>query len=166
MKTKKDLIVVISMFADNPVASTKKKGKMTIMDLNNEDSAGEDENDEGVADVEKKAMASHVHLSFNQRRAWAVSLACGTTNVTKITPPQGDLFSMFHRKAKDGTTPGPAGPPAQYNSYYPYPMPPLFGGLPPAFPGYHPHPPAASQLPSGSAIHPQLSSDPAEEDVS
>jgi hypothetical protein len=42
-------------------------------------------------------------------------------------------------------------------------MPPLFGG---SLPGYHPHPPAAPQLPSGSAIHPQLSSDPPEEDVS
>jgi hypothetical protein len=84
-------------------------------------------------------------------------------NVTKTTPPQGDLFTMFHRKAKDGPVPGAAGPPAQYNPYFPYPMLPLFSG---SLPGYHPHPPAAPQLPSSSAIHPQLSSDLPEEDVS
>ncbi|KAJ7847578.1 hypothetical protein B0H14DRAFT_3453663 [Mycena olivaceomarginata] len=198
-KTQKDVSVVISVFPDNymlslramtkkkPAAPTKKKGKMTIMDLNNDDSAGEDDDDEGVADAEKKAMAeldaeyrkcmrygptyvckidrsgTHIHLSFNQRRTWAVSLACRTNNVTKTTPPQGDLFTMFHRKAKDGPVPGAAGPPAQYNPYFPYPMPPLFGG---SLPGYHPHPPAAPQLPSSSAIHPQLLSDPPEEDVS
>ncbi|KAF8144815.1 hypothetical protein K438DRAFT_1782438 [Mycena galopus ATCC 62051] len=166
-----------------PAVSTKKKGKMAIMDLNNADSAGEDDEDEGIADGEKKAMAEldaeyrkcmrcgsayvckidrsgqHVHLSFNQRCAWAVSLACGTNNVTKTTPPQGDLFVMFHRKAKEGPTPGPAGPPAQYNPYFPYPMPPLF-------PQYHQHGPPTPQLPSGPAIHPQLSSDPPEENVS
>ncbi|KAF7358133.1 hypothetical protein MVEN_00861400 [Mycena venus] len=131
-------------------AVTKKSGKMAIMDLNNDDSAGEDDDDEGVADGEKKAMTEldaeyrkcmccgptvvckidrsgeHVHLSFNQRCAWAVSLACGTNHVTKTTPPQGNLFSMFHRKAKDEPTPGPAAP-GQYNPYFPYPMPPLFG---------------------------------------
>ncbi|KAF8143233.1 hypothetical protein K438DRAFT_1945901 [Mycena galopus ATCC 62051] len=199
-KTKKDVSIVISGFPDNymlslramikkkkPTATTKKKGKMTIMDLNNDDSVGEDDDDEGVADGEKKAMAEldaeyrkcmrcgptyvckidrsgvHVHLSFNQRRAWAVSLACGTNNVTKTTPLQGDLFTMFHRKVKDVPTPGPAGPPAQYNPYFPYPMPSLFSG---PLPGYHPHPPAVPQLSSSSAIHPQLSSDPPEEDVS
>ncbi|KAJ6474919.1 hypothetical protein C8R45DRAFT_935453 [Mycena sanguinolenta] len=199
-KTKKDVSVVISVFPDNymlslramikkkkPAATTKKKGKMTIVDLNNDDSAGEDGDDEDIADGERKAMAEldaeyrkcmrcgptfvckidrsgvHIHLSFNQRRAWAVSLACGTNNVTKTTPPQGDLFTMFHRKAKNGPEPGVAGPPAQYNRYFPYPMPPLFGG---SLPGYHPHPPAAPQLPSSSTIHPQLSSDPPEEDVS
>ncbi|KAF8160542.1 hypothetical protein K438DRAFT_1985644 [Mycena galopus ATCC 62051] len=195
MTTKKDLSVVISVFPDNymlslrattkkkPAVSTKKKGKMAIMDLNNADSAGEDDEDEGIADGEKKAMVEldaeyrkcmrcgsayvckidrsgqHVHLSFNQRRAWAVSLACGTNNVTKTTPPQGGLFVMFHRKAKEGPTPGPAGPPAQYNPYFPYPMPPLF-------PQYHQHGPPTPQLPSGPAIHPQLSSDPPEENVS
>ncbi|KAJ7330469.1 hypothetical protein DFH08DRAFT_940360 [Mycena albidolilacea] len=198
-KTKKDVSIVISVFPDNymlslcamtkkkPAAPTKKKGKMTIMDLNNDDSAGEDDNDEGVADAEKKAMAelnaeyckcmrcgptyvckidrsgTHIHLSFNQHRAWAVSLACRTNNVTKTTPLQGDLFTMFHRKAKDGPVLGVVGPPAQYNPYFPYTMPPLFGG---SLPGYHPHPPAAPQLPSSSAIHPQLSSDLPEEDVS
>ncbi|KAJ7832875.1 hypothetical protein B0H14DRAFT_3871832 [Mycena olivaceomarginata] len=192
-KTKKDVSVIISVFPENymlslratikkkPAATTKKKGKMTIMDLNNDDSAEEDDNDGGVADGEKNAMAeldaeyrkcmrcgptyvckidrsgAHIHLSFNQRRAWA---ACGTNNVTKTTPPQGDLFTMFHRKAPAAR---PAEPPAQYNPYFPYPMPPLFGG---SLPGYHPHPPATPQLPSSSAIHPQLSSDPPEEDVS
>ncbi|KAF8188188.1 hypothetical protein K438DRAFT_979548 [Mycena galopus ATCC 62051] len=110
-KTKKDVSIVISVFPDNymlslramikkkkPTATTKKKGKMTIMDLNNDDSVGEDDDDEGVADGEKKAMAEldaeyrkcmrcgptyvckidrsgvHVHLSFNQCHAWAVSL--------------------------------------------------------------------------------------------
>ncbi|KAJ6540646.1 hypothetical protein B0H19DRAFT_1381659 [Mycena capillaripes] len=201
MATKKDLSVAISVFPDNymaslratmkkqPAASTKKKGKMTIMDLNNTDSAGEDDDDEAVADGEKRAMAEldaeyrkcmrccptyvckidrsgeHVHLSFNQRRAWAVSMACGTNNVTKTTPPQGDLFTMFHRKAKEGPTPVPAGPSAQYHPYYPYPMLPLFGDPQQAFPRYH-HAPPAPQLPSGPAIHPHLSSDPPEEDVS
>ncbi|KAJ7933350.1 hypothetical protein B0H13DRAFT_2507005 [Mycena leptocephala] len=185
-KTKKDYMLSLraTIKKKKSAATTKKKGKMAIMDLNNDDSAEEDDDDEGVADGEKKAMAeldaeyrkcmrcgptyvckidrsgAHIHLSFNQRRAWAVSLACGTNNVTKTTPPQGDLFTMFHRKAPAA---GPAEPPAQFNPYYPYPMPPLFGG---SLPGYHPHPPAAPQLPSGSAIHPQLSSDPPEEDVS
>jgi hypothetical protein len=52
----------------------------------------------------------HVHLKFPQRRAWAVSLvrvnsfsgilihrliqACGTQKVTKITPPQSELFRL------------------------------------------------------------------------
>ncbi|KAJ6486629.1 hypothetical protein C8R45DRAFT_930267 [Mycena sanguinolenta] len=96
----------------------------------------------------------------------AVSLACRTNKVTKTTPPEGNLFSMFHCKTKEATPPGPAEPPAQYNSYYPYSMPPLFPGQPPAFLGYHPYPPAAQQLPSGSAIHPMLSSDPPDDDVS
>ncbi|KAJ7355350.1 hypothetical protein DFH08DRAFT_1052210, partial [Mycena albidolilacea] len=152
-KTKKDVSVIISYMLSlramikKPAATTKKKGKMTIMDLNNDDSAEEDDNDGGVADGEKNAMAeldaeyrkcmrcgptyvckidrsgAHIHLSFNQRCAWAVSLACGTNNVTKTTPPQGDLFTMFHRKAPAA---GPAEPPAQYNPYFPYPMPPLF----------------------------------------
>ncbi|KAJ7803050.1 hypothetical protein B0H14DRAFT_2613705 [Mycena olivaceomarginata] len=57
MTTKKDLSVVIPVFPDNymlslhtmtkkkPAASTKKKGKMTFIDLNNNDSAGENDND-------------------------------------------------------------------------------------------------------------------------
>jgi hypothetical protein len=85
------------MTKKKPTAS-KKKGKTTIMDLNNNESA--DENDTGMEDGEKKAMAEldtkyrkcmccgpeyvceidrgdeHVHLSFNQRCAWAVSLVC------------------------------------------------------------------------------------------
>jgi hypothetical protein len=76
-----------------------KKGKMTAIDLENDDTDGDGEGDEGVEDAEKKAMAdldaayrtcvkcgtahlckidragNHVHLTFSQRRAWAVSLA-------------------------------------------------------------------------------------------
>ncbi|KAJ7717175.1 hypothetical protein B0H14DRAFT_3522057 [Mycena olivaceomarginata] len=166
-KTKTDVSVLVSVFPDNymlslraitkkkPTAS-KKKGKTTIMDLNNDESA--DENDAGVEDGEKKAMAE---LDAEYRK-------CLRKNrVTKTTPPEGDLFSMFHRKAKDGPTPGSAGPLGlgQYNPYYPYPMPPLFGGPPPGFPSYHPHLPPAQQLPSESAIHPMLSSDPPDDDV-
>jgi hypothetical protein len=92
--------------------------------------------------------------------------ACGTNNVTKTTPPQGELFSMFHRKPKDGPTVGPAGPPAQYHPYYPYPIPPLFGGPSADFSGYHSHPPTAQHIPSGSSIHLMLSSDPPDDDVS
>jgi hypothetical protein len=94
------MVSLRAMTKKKSAASTKKKGKMTIMDPNNNDSAGEDDDNEGVADGEKKAMAEldaeyrkcmrcgatfvckidrsgeHVHLSFNQSRAWAVSLVC------------------------------------------------------------------------------------------
>ncbi|KAJ7923950.1 hypothetical protein B0H13DRAFT_2399012 [Mycena leptocephala] len=113
---------MVSLRAKNkkkaPVTKTGKgKGKLTVMDLDHNESAGEDDDDEDVEAGEKKALSeldaeyrkcircgpsvmckidrggNHVSLSFPQRRAWAVSLACGTKGVTKTTPPDaGALF--------------------------------------------------------------------------
>ncbi|KAJ7475364.1 hypothetical protein B0H11DRAFT_2282013 [Mycena galericulata] len=129
-------------------AAPKKKGKMTTIDLDNDDDEGEDDDDEVVAAGEKQALTeleaeykkcvrrgpshlckidrsgTHVHLTFPQRRAWAVSLACGTNTVTKTTPPQSELFSMFHGKAKGVSPPAPAAyPPNPW--YQQMPMAPL-----------------------------------------
>ncbi|KAJ7761290.1 hypothetical protein B0H14DRAFT_2634078 [Mycena olivaceomarginata] len=95
---------------------------------------------------------NHVQLSFPQRRAWAVSLACGTKGVTKTTSPDaGTLFSMFHGTAKARTPPpAPFQPHPQYPPYYP-PMPPLGYGMP-GFPGY-------PQMPVPSHYNPGMSSD-------
>ncbi|KAJ7431853.1 hypothetical protein B0H11DRAFT_1887117 [Mycena galericulata] len=158
-------------------AAPKKKGKMTTIDLDNDDDEGEDDDDEGVAAGEKQALTeleaeykkcarcgpshlckidrsgTHVHLTFPQRRAWAVSLACGTNKVTKTTPPQSELFSMFHGKAKGVSPPAPAAyPPNPW--YQQMPMAPLGFGMP-GFPGYHPPAP-----PPAPPHHPMLSSDP------
>ncbi|KAJ7898004.1 hypothetical protein B0H14DRAFT_3581629 [Mycena olivaceomarginata] len=126
-KTKKDYMLSLcaTIKKKKPAAITKKKGKMTVMDLNNDDSAEEDDNDGGVADDEKNAMAE-LDAEYCKCMRCAPTYACGTNNVTKTTPPQ----------------------PAQYNPYFPYPMPPLFGG---SLPGYHPHPPATLLLSSPPA---------------
>jgi hypothetical protein len=94
---------MLSLRAKNKKTPATKKGKgkaqMTVMDLDNNDSEeGEGENDEDVATGEKKALTeleteyrkcvrcgptvmckidrsgNHIHLTFPQRRAWAVSL--------------------------------------------------------------------------------------------
>ncbi|KAJ7917948.1 hypothetical protein B0H13DRAFT_2439624 [Mycena leptocephala] len=93
---------------------------------------------EGFEDVAK-------HPSLQHQPIRAIP-ACGTNNVTKKTSPQGDLFTIYVPSQSQGW----AGT----------------GTCGTSCPGYHPHPPAAPQLPSSSAIHPQLSSDPPEEDVS
>ncbi|KAJ7429745.1 hypothetical protein B0H11DRAFT_2211911 [Mycena galericulata] len=144
-----ETIYMFSLRAKNKKNATpKKKGKMTTIDLDNDDDEGEDDDDEGVAAGEKQALTeleaeykkcawcgpshlckidrsgTHVHLTFPQRRAWAVSLACGTNKVTKTTPPQSELFSMFHGKAKGASPPAPgAYPPNPW--YQQMPMAPL-----------------------------------------
>ncbi|KAJ7663360.1 hypothetical protein DFH06DRAFT_1324830 [Mycena polygramma] len=170
---------------------SNKKGKMTVMDLDKDDSEEDDDEDvDGIGAAEKKAMSeldaeyrkcvrcgagylckvdkggNHVHLNHPQRRAWAVSLACGTIEVTAKTPPKGELFKMFHGKAKEKTPPpGPSTSQVQYNPYYQYPMPPLGFGPPPTFPGY-PHPPSAPQLPPAQAHSSMMSSDPPDDAAS
>ncbi|KAJ7346310.1 hypothetical protein DFH08DRAFT_810142 [Mycena albidolilacea] len=160
-KTKKDYMLSLcaTIKKKQPAATTKKKGKMTIMDLNNDDSAEEADSDGGVADGEKNTMAE-LDAEYRKCMRCGPTYACGTNNVTKTTPPQGNLFTMFHHKVPAAR---PAEPPAQYNPYFPYPIPPVFSG---SLPGYHPHPLATPQLPSSLAIHSQLSSNPSEEDVS
>ncbi|KAJ7923174.1 hypothetical protein B0H13DRAFT_2316706 [Mycena leptocephala] len=190
--SKKDLSVTIAVFPDNhekkaPAVKkgTKKGGKMTTIDLDNDDTDGD--GDDGVEDAEKKAMAeldaehrtcvkcstahlckidragNHVHLTFPQRRAWAVSLACGAHKVTKSTPPQGGLFQMFHNNNSFN------GPPAAAPTAY---LPPPWYQLPPGHPGgygmtgypavgYAQPPP----LPPVAARQPMMSSDPIEEDA-
>jgi hypothetical protein len=181
------------------IKSGKKKAKMTTLDLENDDTDGEGEGDEGVEDGEKAAMAeldaqyrtcikcgtahlckidragNHVHLSFNQRRAWAVSLvrqsvvpcdgyliccsqACGTLKVTKMTPPQGGLFQMFHKNDSAPATAQAAYPQPQW-----YPPPSGYGV--PGYPGY-PQPPLLPQFapPLPPPVPPMMSSDPVEED--
>ncbi|KAJ6448753.1 hypothetical protein C8R45DRAFT_1132733 [Mycena sanguinolenta] len=112
-KTKKDVSVVISVFPDNYMLSLramiKKKPAATTKKKDGEKKAMAEHDAEYrkcmrcgptfVCKIDRSGV--HIHLSFNQRRAWAVSLACGTNNVTKTTPPQGELFTMFHRKAKN-----------------------------------------------------------------
>ncbi|KAJ7847795.1 hypothetical protein B0H14DRAFT_3674628 [Mycena olivaceomarginata] len=157
------------------------------MDLDHNESVGEDDDDEDVEAGEKKALSeldaeyrkcvrcglsvmckidrggNHISLSFPQRRAWAVSLACGTKGVTKTTPPDaGTLFSMFHRTAK---APTPPTLPVQSHPQYPY-FPSLpgtvgYGGAGygmPGFqmPGYMPVPAG----PSAPTHHLAMSSDP------
>ncbi|KAJ7821748.1 hypothetical protein B0H14DRAFT_2598994 [Mycena olivaceomarginata] len=178
IKAKKDVTISISFMPENYMLSLRaknkpaikklgKKGKLTVMDLDNDDSKGNDEGDDGVADGEKKAMAkldaeywngNHVHLTFRQCHAWAVSLACGTKKVTKATPPEVELFSMFHRKAvASNMSPPPAA--SQFPSHPAYPwygsmalMPPLGFGMP-GFPGY-------PQMPMGPTLptYPQTNS--------
>ncbi|KAF8161921.1 hypothetical protein K438DRAFT_1985443 [Mycena galopus ATCC 62051] len=200
IQSKKDLTVAIEVLPENYMFSLRsmhkkvpaikkgtKKGKMTTIDLENNDTDGDDEGDEGVEDAEKKAMAeldaeyrtcvkcgttqlckidragNHVHLTFPQRRAWAVSLACGTHKVTKVTPPQGGLFQMFHNnRYNDGP---PAAAPAAYPHSPWYQLPPGHStgyGIP-AYTGY-PQPPLIPQFPPAPARQPMMSSDPVEED--
>ncbi|KAJ7233354.1 hypothetical protein C8J57DRAFT_1532473 [Mycena rebaudengoi] len=168
MKTKKDISINISVLPENymvslraknkkkaPVTNTGKgNGKLTVMDLDHNESVGKDDDDEDVEAGEKKALSeldaeyckcvrcgpsvmckidrgsNHVSLSFPQRHAWAVSLVCGTKGVTKTAPPDaGALFSMFH-----GTAKAPSLPPLPVQSHpqYPYfpPMPPVGYGMP------------------------------------
>ncbi|KAJ6468757.1 hypothetical protein C8R45DRAFT_937960 [Mycena sanguinolenta] len=101
---------------------TKKKGKMTIMDLNDNDSAGEDDDDESIADGEK---------------AIAELNACLYSDHLSLNPGLQNKQCYENNATTSGS-----------------------------LPGYHPHPLAAPQLPSSSAIHPHLLSDPPEEDVS
>ncbi|KAJ7849675.1 hypothetical protein B0H14DRAFT_2582386 [Mycena olivaceomarginata] len=124
IKAKKDLSVSILVLPANYMLSLRSKSKpavkKTSTDLDNNDSKGDDGDDTDVVDDEKKVMAeldseyrkcvqcgpthlckidrsgNHVHLTFPQHCAWA---AYGTKKVTKTTPPEGELFSMFHRKA-------------------------------------------------------------------
>lgn len=78
-----------------------------------------------------------------------------------MTPPQGELFAMFHGKSKVASPPPPP-PHNAYPQWYPPPMPPLGYGLP-GFPGY-PHAAVAPPLPPTPVMHhPMLSSDPADD---
>ncbi|KAJ7240071.1 hypothetical protein C8J57DRAFT_1372045, partial [Mycena rebaudengoi] len=176
---------MFSLWAKNkkkktPAVSKGKKGKMTTMDLDNDDPDGDDDDDdEAVADGERQAMSeldseykkcvkcgpavlckidrsgSHVHLTFQQCRAWAVSLACKTIKVTKTTPPQSDMFSMFHgaRKEENTAAPGSHSPYYPPPQWYPPPMPPLGYGMP-GFPGYAAMLPAAEHRPMLSSDSP------------
>ncbi|KAJ7026054.1 hypothetical protein C8F04DRAFT_1126520 [Mycena alexandri] len=199
VKAKKDVSVMITVLPENYMFSLRdkhkksapkvkgKKGKMAIMDLENDDSDAENDDDVDLAGAEKEAMlklekeygncvkcgpghlckidrnGNHVALSFPQRRGWCISLACGTKKVTVKTPPEGDLFSMFHGKGK-ATSPAPGPAQLAYPGWYPPPMQPLGFGMP-GFPGYPPppylQPPPAPQFPSPR--RPMLSSDPADE---
>ncbi|KAJ7122385.1 hypothetical protein C8R44DRAFT_981519 [Mycena epipterygia] len=158
-------------------ATKGKKRKMAAIDLDNDDSEGEGNDDDSIASGEKEAMAeldaeyrgNHHHLSFPQRRGWAVSLACGTLHVTKTTPPQSQMFSMFHGKGKDVSTTGPStskpGPQQPY-PWYPPPMQPLGYGMA-GFPGYPQIPPPQHHDPPFAAAHrPMLSSDPPDDATS
>ncbi|KAJ7816281.1 hypothetical protein B0H14DRAFT_3148669 [Mycena olivaceomarginata] len=194
VKSKKDLSVTITVLPENYMFSLRsmnkkapavkkgvKKGKMTAIDLENDDMDGDGEGDEGVEDAEKKAMAdldaayrtcvkcgtahlckidragNHVHLTFSQRRAWA---ACGTNKVTKLTPPEGGLFHMFHSNN---------GPPAAAQTSYPHSqwhqLPPMQPGgfAVPGYPGYL-QAPLFPQFPPTPAQQPMMSSDPIEPD--
>ncbi|KAF8142476.1 hypothetical protein K438DRAFT_2113541 [Mycena galopus ATCC 62051] len=162
-----------------------KKSKMTAIDLDNDDTDDDGEGDEGIEDAEKAAMAeldaayhtcvkcgtahlckinragNHVHLTFPQRRAWAVSLACGTPKVTKLTPPEGGLFHMFHNNNSNN------GPPAVSQPSYPlsqyYHLPPMQSGSAPGYPGYL-HAPVFPHFPPAPARQSMMSSDPIESD--
>ncbi|KAJ7716066.1 hypothetical protein B0H16DRAFT_1801847 [Mycena metata] len=199
IRAKKDLRVTICVLPENymfsiraknkkkPAATkSKKKGPMTALDLDNDESEPDEEDDRGIVDEERKAMADldseyrkcarcgptllckvdrggkHVHLTFPQRRAWA---AVGTHNVTKSTPPKSELFSMFHRKVDGNAGPPPPPvaapfPPHPAFPWYP-PMPPAAYGMP-GFPGY-PQTPVAPAAPPARALPPVLSSDPADD---
>ncbi|KAF8187900.1 hypothetical protein K438DRAFT_2019433 [Mycena galopus ATCC 62051] len=177
---------MLSLRAKNKQQTTSTKGKgkirkLTVMDLDNNESEGEGDDEQDVAAGEKGALSeleteyrkcvrcgptvmckidrsgNHVHLTFPQRHAWAVSLACGTIKVTKITPPKGDLFSMFHGDAKAPTPPPPPPPvPAQYPQWFPQ-MPPIGYGLP----GFHPaYPQMPAPAPPARPHHAVMSSDP------
>ncbi|KAJ7609312.1 hypothetical protein DFH06DRAFT_1376354 [Mycena polygramma] len=204
IKAKKDLRVTIFALPDNymfslrakhkktvPPAKGKKKVAMKALDLDNDESEPDDEEDVGIVDGERKAMAdleaeyrkcvrcgpthlckidrggNHVHLTFPQRRAWAVSLACGTLKVTEKTPPEGEMFKVFHKKPQGNPSPPPTmgqfpphgGPHGAY-PWYP-PMPPVGYGMP-GFAGYPPTP-VAPTGPPARALPPMLSSDPAED---
>ncbi|KAJ7819130.1 hypothetical protein B0H14DRAFT_2600852 [Mycena olivaceomarginata] len=186
--SKKDLSVTIAVFPDNYMFSLRSMNKKApAVKKGTKKGDGDGDGNEGVEDAEKKAMAeldaeyrtcvkcgtahlckidragNHVHLTFPQRRAWAVSLACGTHKVTKLTPPQGGLFQMFHNNNSFN------GPPAAAPTAYP---PPPWYQLPPGHPGgygmtgypavgYAQPPP----LPPVAARQPMMSSDPIEEDA-
>ncbi|KAJ7133863.1 hypothetical protein C8R43DRAFT_956400 [Mycena crocata] len=158
---------------------SKKNAPMAVMDLDNDDTDGDGDADadDTVEEGEKQAMkeleaeygkcvkcgpahvckidrgGNHIHLSFSQRRAWAVSLACGTMKVTVKTPPQGALFSMFHGNSNNdgGPSIAAASVQPQYPWYHPPPPPMPFGGYPPVA-----HP--TSTRPS------MMSSDPVDDD--
>ncbi|KAJ7016068.1 hypothetical protein C8F04DRAFT_1203446 [Mycena alexandri] len=199
IRAKKDLRVTIFVLPENymfsiraknkkkPAATkSKKKGPMTALDLDNDESEPDEEDDRGIVDEERKAMADldseyrkcarcgptllckvdrggkHVHLTFPQRRAWA---AFGTHNVTKSTPPKSELFSMFHKKVNGNASPVPPPiaapfPPHPAFPWYP-PMPPAGYGMP-GFPGY-PQTPVAPVAPPAHALLPMLSSDAADD---
>ncbi|KAJ7200189.1 hypothetical protein GGX14DRAFT_400871 [Mycena pura] len=178
MKTKKDISINISVLPENYMLSLRAKNKKKTVTTTGK-RKGEDDDDEDVEAGEKKVLSeleaeyrkcvrcgpsvmckidrggNHVSLSFPQRRAWAVSLACGTKGVTKTTPPvAGALFSMFHGTPK-ALTPPPL--PVQSHPQYPYfpPMPPVGYGMPGfQIPGYMPAGPPAP------AHHAVMSSDP------
>ncbi|KAJ7832404.1 hypothetical protein B0H14DRAFT_2592071 [Mycena olivaceomarginata] len=147
-----------------------KKGKMTTIDLENDDTDGGDEGDEGIEDAEKKAMADLDAAYRTCRRAWAVSLVSHLAfarvrhaKVTKLTPPEGGLFHMFHNNNSNN------GPPAAYQTPYPHsqwqqlpPMQPGGYGIP-GYPGF-PMPPLFPQFPPAPTRQPMMSSDPIEED--
>ncbi|KIK76754.1 hypothetical protein PAXRUDRAFT_109269, partial [Paxillus rubicundulus Ve08.2h10] len=105
------------------------KGKRPmLLDLDNEDGS-DDEEDDGMAEKEKKALeelenilwqcqlcgpsklckidrtGQHVNLKFQQRRGWSVALATGTHGVTLKSPPKGDLFANFHSLRSTGDVP-------------------------------------------------------------
>ncbi|KAJ7460369.1 hypothetical protein B0H11DRAFT_2198993 [Mycena galericulata] len=119
-KHKSDLIsdYMFSLRTKNKKNATpKKKGKMTTIDLDNDDDEGEDDDDEGVAAGEKQAL-TELEAEY-KKCAWcgpshlckigrSGTHACGTNKVTKTTPPQSELFSMFHGKAKGVSPPAPA----------------------------------------------------------
>ncbi|KAF8206743.1 hypothetical protein K438DRAFT_1756100 [Mycena galopus ATCC 62051] len=160
MKTKKDLSGNISVLPENnkkktPAKNGKGKVKMTVMDLDNNDSEeGEHDNDEDVAAGENKALiefeteyrkccckivrhGNHVHLTFPQRRAWAVSLACGTH---KVTNQPGRAVQHVPRKGPGGSQPSCRTPHSQY-PWLP-PMAPVGYGFPSwQMPGAQPAPP-------------------------
>ncbi|KAF8147445.1 hypothetical protein K438DRAFT_1944164 [Mycena galopus ATCC 62051] len=198
VKSKKDLSIMLTVLPDSYMFSLRsmtkkapaakkagKKGKMTTLDLENDDTDVDGEGDDGVEDGEKLVMAeldaqyrncvrcgtahlckidragNHVHLTFPQRRAWSVSLACGTHKVTTMTPPLGGLFAMFHNTntAIDGPPPPPQMAYHQPPYYHlPSVQPGSYGYPPPPPPPHVPH------FPPAPAHQPMMSSDPIEED--
>ncbi|KAJ7846399.1 hypothetical protein B0H14DRAFT_3138848 [Mycena olivaceomarginata] len=163
VKAKKDLSVTITVLPENYMFSLRgmnkktpaikkgaKKGKMTAIDLDNDDTDCDSEGDAGIEDAEKKAM--------NELDAAYCTCACGTPKVTKLTPPEGGLFQMFHNNNSNN------GPPAAAQSSYPpsqyYHLPPMQPAGAPGYPGY----PFFPQFPPAPARQSMLSSDPIEPD--
>ncbi|KAF7377159.1 hypothetical protein MSAN_00135100 [Mycena sanguinolenta] len=176
VKSKKDLSVVITVLPENYMFSLRgmnkkapaikkgvKKGKMTIIDLDNEDTDGDAEGDEGIEDAEKTAMAdldAAYRTVGHGPLAWQ---ACGTNKVTKLTPPEGGLFHMFHGNNSNDGPPASAQPSYPHSQWHQLPPMQPGGYAVPGYPGYlqaplFPHPPPTP------ARQPMMSSDPIEPD--
>ncbi|KAJ2932094.1 hypothetical protein H1R20_g4987, partial [Candolleomyces eurysporus] len=102
-------------------SSKAKKGKVPLMDLDGGDEDDGGSGDPSIHEKESKALeqldavlngcqkcgpgvsckiavdGSHVMLTFQQRQAWSIALAHGTSGVTLQTPPRSNQFRMFFK---------------------------------------------------------------------